>query len=111
MLNQHPAIQQTLVIARDELDGDKRLIAYIVTTDPHSVTTSALRQFLQATLPEYMIPAVFVTLPMTLTPNGKIDHHALPAPDLPTVVHESYTAPRTSLEQELASTSGPMCFT
>ncbi|CAG0927432.1 partial arthrofactin-type cyclic lipopeptide synthetase C, partial [Thermoflexales bacterium] len=104
-LTQHPALQQALVLARDEADGDKRLLAYVVPTDQQSVSASDLRLFLQHALPEYMIPAAFVTLDaLPLTPNGKIDRRALPDPEghaLPSQV--AYLAPRSSLEQELAA--------
>src|SRR5205085_4290480 len=60
-LNRHEAIRETVVIAQDEPSGTKRLIAYIVPIDA-APTVSALRTFLEATLPDYMVPAVFVVL-------------------------------------------------
>lgn len=77
----HPSVRQAVVAVREDTPGDKRLVAYCV---PHDVAPAAdaLRQHLQASLPDYMVPAAFVALPnLPLTPNGKIDRKALPAPD------------------------------
>ena len=72
-LNRHPQLQQVVVIIREDIPGNKRLIAYVVTSD-ESLTSRQLRQFLQEKLPEYMVPAAFVTLDtLPLTPNGKVD--------------------------------------
>jgi amino acid adenylation domain-containing protein len=102
-LNQHSTIQQSAVIVREEANGDKRLVAYVVTTD-NSLPVSELRQFLQERLPYYMLPAAFVRLvALPLTPNGKLDRKALPDPDRSAAEQESYVAPRTPLEQELAA--------
>ncbi|MFK0731640.1 MAG: amino acid adenylation domain-containing protein, partial [Gloeotrichia echinulata HAB0833] len=81
VLNTHPQIQQTVVIAIEDIPGNKRLVAYVVKTDD-SITTNQLREFLKQQLPEYMVPSTFVTLDtIPLTPNGKIDKKALPTPD------------------------------
>ena len=98
----HPAIREVVVLAREDQPGDKRLAAYLVAAQPPAPTTQELRQFLQATLPEYMIPAAFVFLDaMPLNPNGKIERRALPIPELAGAV-EHYVAPRTPTEQILA---------
>ncbi|MBH8552834.1 amino acid adenylation domain-containing protein [Nostocaceae cyanobacterium CENA357] len=81
ILNQHPAIHQTVVIARENFPGDQRLVAYLV---PHQQipTNDELRRFLKQKLPDYMIPSSFVILEfLPLTPNGKIDRDSLPAPN------------------------------
>ncbi len=79
LLNQHPAVLQTIVIA-DEDRGNKRLIAYLV-CHQEAPKGSELRHFLQDKLPEYMVPAAFVFLPsFPLTPNGKVDRRNLPSP-------------------------------
>ena len=80
----HPAIREAVVIANVEENGDKRLVAYIVETkyseqNEKHLTTTGLRSFLQASLPDYMLPAAFAFLTeLPLTPNGKIDRNALP---------------------------------
>jgi amino acid adenylation domain-containing protein len=83
LLDKHPEIQATIVIAREDLPGDKRLVAYFAPKHSHVPTTSELRQFLKQQLPDYMVPSAFVMLTtLPLTANGKIDSRALPAPDL-----------------------------
>ena len=103
VLNTHPQIQQAVVIAREELPGNKRLVAYVVSED-ESLTTNQLREFLKQKLPEYMVPSAFVTLDsLPLTPNGKVDRKALPAPDGDFAREQEYVAPRTPSEQIIAN--------
>ncbi|MBD2529847.1 amino acid adenylation domain-containing protein [Nostoc flagelliforme FACHB-838] len=81
-IHQHPEIRETIVIVREDIRDDKRLVAYIV---PQSTNISVLelRNFLKAKLVDYMIPSAFVVLEkFPLTPNDKIDRRALPAPDI-----------------------------
>jgi amino acid adenylation domain-containing protein len=99
----HPQVRETVVIAREDEPGNKRLVAYVVTTEAKAPSTSEWRQHLQQTLPDYMIPAVFVQLAaLPLTPNCKIDRRALPAP-LQTRIEaaESFVAPSDELESQL----------
>ena len=109
VLSQHPAVASAVVVAREETPGDRRLVAYVVPTAemaPSSrlLSVSALRDFLQQKLPEYMVPAVFVPLAtLPLTPNGKIDRQALPAPDQTRpVLEKAFVPPRTPVEAEVA---------
>ena len=82
VLRQHSAINETVVVAREDTPGDKRVVAYFVATGNAAPTVAELRSFLREKLPEYMLPSVFVTLKtMPLTPNGKVNRQALPAPD------------------------------
>ncbi|MBD2253936.1 amino acid adenylation domain-containing protein [Nostoc parmelioides FACHB-3921] len=103
VLNTHPEIQQAVVIVREDIPGNKRLVAYVVTSD-ESLSNNQLRQFLKQQLPEYMIPSGFVTLDkLPLTPNGKIDRKALPTPDGEINRENEYVAPRTLIEQTLTN--------
>ncbi len=132
-LAQHPTVRTTVVLVREDVPGDKRLVAYVVPsqeqrTKPvlsevegnkeqrsekeasqfsilNSQFSGELRQFLRDRLPGYMVPAAFVLLDaLPLTPNGKIDRRALPAPDMGELrERQGFTAPRSPLEQELAA--------
>jgi len=104
-LQQHPAIRQVVVLAREDVPGDKRLVAYLVAENPPSDLANQLRALLRESLPEYMVPAHFITLDaLPLTPVGKVDRAALPVPDLSTGAATTYVAPRTPTEEILAGT-------
>ncbi|HYR07006.1 MAG TPA: amino acid adenylation domain-containing protein, partial [Longimicrobium sp.] len=76
-LRAHPAVADTVVLAREDAPGERRLVAYV--TGP--VDADALRTHLRGTLPEYMVPSAFVALDrLPLTLNGKVDRGALPPP-------------------------------
>jgi amino acid adenylation domain-containing protein len=84
-LLRHPSIREAVVTARSDVQGTRRLVAYVVDKDPHApgarCNSSDLRAFLHESLPEYMIPSVFMRLDaLPLTPNGKVDRAVLPAP-------------------------------
>ncbi|AUB35489.1 Non-ribosomal peptide synthetase component F [Nostoc flagelliforme CCNUN1] len=103
VLSQHEAVLQTVVIAREDVPGNKRLVAYLVTHPEQTPTIAQLRQFLKEKLPEYMIPSAFVFLEtLPLTPNGKVDRRSLPAPESRSELEVSFIAPRTPTEQMLA---------
>jgi amino acid adenylation domain-containing protein len=103
-LNAHPCIQQSVVVARKVGPSDARLIGYLVLAPESHLTLSALRAFLRARLPDYMVPAIFVRLEkLPLTPNGKVDRMSLPAPDESNTLREdAYAAPRTEMEKTVA---------
>ncbi|MHC5675023.1 amino acid adenylation domain-containing protein [Nostoc sp.] len=105
ILAQHPALTQTIVIAREDVIGDKQLVAYIVASPELTPSQADLRHFLQGQLPEYMVPAYFVFLDtLPLNPNGKIDRRALPAPDTFTLgLSTKFVAPENLTEEVLAS--------
>ncbi|MEH2027051.1 non-ribosomal peptide synthase/polyketide synthase [Nostoc sp.] len=102
-LNQHSNVQTCCVIAREDNRGDKRLVGYVVPHQHCTPTINELRQFLNAKLPDYMVPNTFVLLEsLPLTSNGKIDRRALPTPELDSTLLEKYVAPRTPIEEMLA---------
>ncbi|WP_370218919.1 amino acid adenylation domain-containing protein [Kitasatospora sp. GAS1066B] len=98
----HPTITATTVVLRQDTPSDKRLVAYLVSTN--TPTTTELRTHLQHHLPDYMIPTTYITLPhLPLTPNGKIDQKALPTPDHHRPdLDATYTPPRTPVEEAIA---------
>ncbi|MBW3585942.1 MAG: amino acid adenylation domain-containing protein, partial [Cyanobacteria bacterium 0813] len=101
---QYPAIQETAVVAREDVPGRKYLAAYIVSHHQSATTNSQLRNFLKEKLPEYMIPGVFVSLDaLPLTPSGKVDRRALPTPKLLPEIDDNFTAPRSPIEEILAA--------
>jgi amino acid adenylation domain-containing protein len=96
-------VRDAVVLAREDAPGDKRLAAYVVAHDGVALQAAQLRGSLQASLPEYMVPAHIVLLErLPLTPNGKVDRKALPKPD---VMHgeAGYVAPRSATEAALAA--------
>lgn len=105
-LDRHPAISASIVVARGAAGEEKRLAAYLVTSNGTTPAAADLRSFLQEALPGYMVPAVFVRLArMPLTANGKIDRAALPEPNAEnTLRDEAFVRPRTPIEQRLAKT-------
>jgi len=118
VLNQHPAVANSIVIARTDQLGDKRLIAYVV---PAQMTShqenkahaaalgqplhTTLRDYLKKKLPDYMIPVAFVRLEtLPLTPNGKVDRRALPAPELGQLRQaEPVAPPRSEVEKQVTA--------
>jgi amino acid adenylation domain-containing protein/non-ribosomal peptide synthase protein (TIGR01720 family) len=101
----HPAVRQAVVVAREDQAG-RRLIGYLVPDGPVPTTTE-LRAFLAERLPDFMVPAVFVTLEeLPLTPSGKVARRALPAPEARPELDAGYVAPRDEFEQVLAGIFG-----
>ncbi|CAD5967352.1 Dimodular nonribosomal peptide synthase [Planktothrix agardhii] len=104
LLASHPQIWETVVLVWDDTAGDKRLVAYIVPQPEITITIDEIRQFLKAKLPDYMVPNAFVILAaLPLTANGKIDRRALPPPESGSEVSDKYVAPRTPMEEILAT--------
>jgi amino acid adenylation domain-containing protein len=105
LLGQHSEVQEAVVLMREDVPGDQRLVAYCVTNTEAVLTTSDLRNFLKEKLPEYMVPSVFIHLKaLPLTTNGKIDRRALPMPDGDRPeLEEVYVAPRSEMERAIAT--------
>ena len=107
VIKQCAGVQETVVVAREETAGDKRLVAYVVAQDGQPLSNQSLRSYLQEKLPGYMIPASFVLLnTLPLTPNGKIDRKALPAPgytsaDGMAATDEGFAAPLMTIHHQL----------
>jgi len=105
MLGRHEAIREVVVMAREDVPGDQRLVAYLVPNEKQTPSVSVLRQYLKEKLPEYMVPNAFMILEkVPLTPNGKIDRKALPSPTgLRPELESAYVAPRTEIERTIAA--------
>jgi acyl-coenzyme A synthetase/AMP-(fatty) acid ligase/acyl carrier protein len=104
VLSSYDGVADTVVLAREDVAGDKQLVAYIVSNKEGAPTTQDLRNYLKQKLPGYMVPSAFVFLEsLPVTPNGKVDRIALPLPDQSRPeLEENYVAPRTSIEEALA---------
>ena len=103
VLEQYPGVSQNVVMAREDVPGDKRLVAYVTAAQGAALTAEALRDFLKQKLPDYMLPSRFMFLEsLPLTPNGKVDRHALPVPQQELSQEKNYAAPRDAVESQLA---------
>jgi amino acid adenylation domain-containing protein len=111
VLEQHPAVRQAVILARDATPGDSssvsesgiRLLAYVISKDAPVPPLAELRSFLKEKLPDYMLPSVFIFLEaLPLTPNGKVNRAALPAPDQSRPeLEKAFVAPSTPIEIKL----------
>jgi aryl carrier-like protein len=102
-LTEHTGVREAVVLAREDQEGGKRLVAYVTAEAAESLDMEELRTHVAAALPEYMVPAAYVQLPaFPLTPNGKLDRKALPAPDFDAYVTRKYEAPVGEVESTLA---------
>jgi hypothetical protein len=104
VLTQHPAVEQALAVVREDSQGDKRLVAYVV-GEENALSSDRLREYVKQSLPEYMVPSAFVPLPsFPLTANGKVDRRALPAPDGNVLGSlQEFVRPRNPVEEKLAA--------
>jgi amino acid adenylation domain-containing protein len=110
VLGQHPMAQSSVVVVREDELGDKRLVGYVVARQEKAFDASEVRQYLKHKLPEYMIPSALVLLDeLPLTPSGKVDRRALPAPDQNGLqLANVYQPPRTPTEETLVAIWGKM---
>jgi amino acid adenylation domain-containing protein len=100
VINQFPGVRESLVVALENTESEKRLVAYVIVEDSQELKLNKLRDHLQQTLPEYMLPSAYVTMEnFPLTPSGKIDRSKLPAPEEATATDaRDYVEPRNELE-------------
>jgi amino acid adenylation domain-containing protein/thioester reductase-like protein len=102
-LARHAQVKEVVVVAREDVPGEKRLVAYLTHQGPTRPTQEELRTHAKALLPEFMIPSAFVVLnSFPVTQNGKLDRRSLPAPDPEACVSQQYEAPQGPVEQALA---------
>ncbi|MBW4569115.1 MAG: amino acid adenylation domain-containing protein [Tolypothrix carrinoi HA7290-LM1] len=104
VISQYPVVRETVVIVSEGSADSQRIVAYVVPQKEQTLTISELRSFLESKLPNYMMPAAFVTLEaLPLTSNGKLDRKALPASDtVRPELEETFIAPQTTVEKQLA---------
>ena len=104
VLGRHPAVREVVVIVREDSPGDRRLVAYLVPQPGQAPGISELHGYLKKKLPDNMVPSAFVLMEaLPLSPNGKIDRRALPAPDVTRPELEApFVAPRGHIEETLA---------
>jgi amino acid adenylation domain-containing protein len=104
VLSKLPSVRSAAVVAREDKPGERRLVAYVVPSSDQEFSVVRLRDFVKQSLPEYMVPSTFVkmdTLP--LSPNGKINRSALPAPDSSQAEGSTTVVARDDLELELVN--------
>ena len=105
VLDEHPAVQASFVVAREIEPGDKRLVAYLVLAGEAQPSYTEMRNFLAARLPEYMLPRIFVRLTaLPLNPSGKVDRTSLPDPVAENTLRDhALVKPKTALEERVAN--------
>jgi len=101
----HPDVKQCIVLAREDGPEDRRLVAYILPSHEESPSFGQLRHYLEARLPEYMVPSTFIPITtVPLNPSGKVDRKVLPAPNQARPeLDQAYVAPQGELEAYLTS--------
>ena len=103
-VSSHPDVRESVVIAMEDHPGEKKLVAYVVPEQDRNLEFSDVRTHIRRTLPDYMVPSSFVELArFPLSPNGKVDRRALPAPEpAPIEIEGRVSSPGDGLESQLA---------
>jgi amino acid adenylation domain-containing protein len=108
VLGQHAAVRTSIVVAREDVRGEKELAAYVVLSPGAKLNAGELRDHLRKRLPDYMVPAEFVAIEsVPVTANGKLDRAALPSSN-GNRHSEAYVGPRTAVEEELVKILAPL---
>jgi acyl-CoA synthetase (AMP-forming)/AMP-acid ligase II len=103
VLTLHESVEQAVVVLREDVPGDKRLVGYVVAAPGHAVSVPELRRFVREKLPEYMVPSVIAEIgAVPQLPNGKVNRRALPAPEPQRQSEEPLVAPATESERIIA---------
>ncbi len=104
VIKQHPKVREIVVVSREDIPNDHRLIVYLVTHQEATLSVNELRDFLKKKLPEYMLPSAFMVLnALPLTPNGKVDRRALPTPEnLRPELTAAYQPPQSEMEKTIS---------
>lgn len=104
ILSQHSQVKQAVVIAREDVPGNKRLVTYVVLKFESATNTAELREYLMQKLPEYKVPSAFVILDkIPLTPNGKVNRRELPEPEsVSQQTSANFVMPRNEIEERIA---------
>ena len=109
VLGQHVDVRTSVVVAREDVPGDKELVAYVVLSSGAKLNASDLRDHLRQRLPDYMVPGEFISIEsVPVTANGKVDRAALPSPNGSRTHGEAYVGPRTAVEEELVKILAPL---
>jgi amino acid adenylation domain-containing protein len=110
VLDEHPQVQASAVVARKTAGGENQLVAYFVSAPKVQPLHTELRNFIGSRLPAHMVPATFVKLEsLPVNASGKLDRAALPAPNAENTLRDNeFIAPRTPIEERLASLLAPL---
>lgn len=102
-LARHPQVSDAAVMAREDVPGERVLVAYVVWRGTSGPTADELRSYVKAALPEHMVPSAFVSMDaLPLTPSGKLNRRALPAPEARAYANQTYESPRGDIEEAIA---------
>jgi amino acid adenylation domain-containing protein len=110
VLTQHPGVQASVVVARDDAAGNKQLVGYVVPAEGAQLSYASLVLFAREYLPDYMVPGLFVQIDsLPVNSNGKVDRTSLPAPDLANIIGDQGRGrPQTAIEKRIVRILGDL---